>query len=122
MGFRIANCAKRCLRCLLVIVLINAATIAMAAPSLRSAEASLLSVGGVHPARQLWLAKEASTVPQKGVEKAMRLAKEHFGGKVLSATLAPRFDGQVYRVKMISEQGRVHNVFVDIDARRVFKR
>lgn len=60
--------------------------------------------------------------PGVGLERATQIARQHTGGRVISATPHQRSDGTEYRVRMLVDGERVVTVTVDARGRVKKKR
>lgn len=65
-----------------------------------------------------YLAQAKLLTPDQAAQKAV----EQFGGKVLSVVSVENTDSKSYKVKLLSDQGRVHSVFVNKMTGQVFKK
>lgn len=55
------------------------------------------------------------------LDQALSLAEKKYGGKALSGKMNKNKGSQVYRIKLLSNNGRVSIVFVSAESGRVFK-
>lgn len=67
-----------------------------------------------HTARQLLLAKQELI----GSGEAVAIAQRQYGGKVLSVDLIKKGKSPVYRIKLLTDEGRVKTVHINAVARR----
>lgn len=61
-------------------------------------------------------------VDSQGREKAINRVRKQYPGKVLSAKPVNKLGPNIYRVKILSENGRVRSVMVDSETGRIFHR
>ena len=65
--------------------------------------------------------KSRTEVLDISLDRAIHMAEKEFGGKALSAKIIQGAGPTVFKVKLLSEAGRVHVVFVDAETGDVFK-